>query len=111
MGIPVQWSDITGAKVIIETPLKDRIIDPSQGSHFFHNMVSARSGYFTIPLRGSSFVDFEWILSRQAYSETGPIHRYRFDDPLTVLIDGRSAEGVILKGSVRDGGTCRSRRV
>ncbi|HIG99997.1 MAG TPA: hypothetical protein HA258_05390, partial [Thermoplasmata archaeon] len=45
LGIPVIWSDIAGVKVIIETPFKERAIDPSQGSHFFHDLISSQVGY------------------------------------------------------------------
>src|SRR5262249_744173 len=37
LGIPVNWSQICGAKVIVETTLEDFLVEPSQGSHFFQN--------------------------------------------------------------------------
>ena len=45
LGIPIQWSDIAGVKVIVETPFSERTLEPSQGSHFFHDMVSSQIGY------------------------------------------------------------------
>ena len=45
LGIPIIWSDIAGVKVIIEIPFKERAIDPSQGSHFFHDLISSQVGY------------------------------------------------------------------
>ena len=39
LGIPVKWSQISGVQVMVETALKDFNIDPSQGTHFFHNIL------------------------------------------------------------------------
>ena len=48
-GIPVTWSDISKAQVIVEQGLKDYPLDASLGSHFFHNVTSMKVGYFAIP--------------------------------------------------------------
>ena len=48
LGIPVTWEQISGAKVIVESGLKDMRVQPSQGSHFFQNLTSFRVGYFTV---------------------------------------------------------------
>ena len=48
IGIPVAWHQISGARVIVEVPAKDLPMEPSQGTHFFHNMTSAGIGYFSL---------------------------------------------------------------
>ena len=48
LGIPVNWKQISKAKVIVEYATEDFNIDPSFGSHFFQNVISLRIGYFTI---------------------------------------------------------------
>ena len=40
LGVPVQWGDISEAKVIVECSLEDFRVDPSQGTHFFQNLTS-----------------------------------------------------------------------
>ena len=40
LGIPVRWADIAGVGAIVETEMKPRHIDASQGSHFFQNLTS-----------------------------------------------------------------------
>jgi hypothetical protein len=40
LGIPVEWGQISGAKAIVEATLPQMNIEPSQGSHFFHNISS-----------------------------------------------------------------------
>jgi DNA-binding NarL/FixJ family response regulator len=38
LGIPVQWSQIAGARIIIEASPEGYNVDPSQGTHFFHRV-------------------------------------------------------------------------
>ncbi len=58
LGIPVKWSQISNAKAIIEVGLKDFQVDASQGTHFFHNLMSMNVGYFSIPYNaGNDFLD------------------------------------------------------
>jgi CheY-like chemotaxis protein len=44
LGVPVRWAQINKAKVIVETGLEDFIIEASQGTHFFHNIVAMQVG-------------------------------------------------------------------
>jgi hypothetical protein len=48
LGIPVNWQQISNARVIVECGLPDMKVTPSQGSHFFQNLTSFRIGYFTV---------------------------------------------------------------
>ncbi len=98
LGIPVKWDQISGARVMIETGFKDFRVTPSQGTHFFQNLISFRIGYFTVnsQLR-NGFIDWKW-LRRQPSAREGKYTRHlRFDRPLTVKMNGRNNKGVILK--------------
>ncbi|MCF8335071.1 MAG: phosphoenolpyruvate synthase, partial [Bacteroidales bacterium] len=58
LGIPVKWGQISQARVIVESGLNNYRIDPSQGTHFFHNLTSFRVGYFTVnPYIGEGHYD------------------------------------------------------
>jgi hypothetical protein len=46
-GIPVNFGQISGAKVIVESALPETSSMLSQGSHFFHNITSFRVFYFS----------------------------------------------------------------
>lgn len=101
LGIPVTWEQISGARVIVESGLKDIKITPSQGSHFFQNLTSFRVGYFTVnPEAGDGFVDWEWLRSQPAEREAAFVRHLRFRDPLVVKINGKQQRGVILKPGV-----------
>ena len=98
LGIPVKWSQISGVKVVVEASQPNMNVDPSQGSHFFQNMTSLRIGYFTVPLdRNHGFIDWPWLETLPAVTETTYLKHVRLAAPLTVMIDGRKSQGVILK--------------
>ena len=97
IGIPVVWHQISGARVIVEVPAKDLPIEPSQGTHFFHNMTSAGIGYFS--LGGSSEKEFvRWeLLEALPGEEIAPgVRHVRLAHPLSVRMDGQTQQGVIL---------------
>jgi CheY-like chemotaxis protein len=98
LGIPVNWSQISGVKVIVEASLDNMNVDPSQGSHFFQNMTSLRIGYFTVPLNNPDCkLDWAWLDRQTAAKETQHLRHIRLEKPLEVQIDGRLGQGVIFK--------------
>jgi CheY-like chemotaxis protein len=98
LGIPIKWSQISGVKVVVEASQPNMNVDPSQGSHFFQNMTSLRIGYFTVPLdRAHGFIDWPWLEALPAAAETEHLKHVRLEEPLSVMIDGRTSQGVILK--------------
>jgi hypothetical protein len=98
LGIPVRWPQISAARIIIESGLKNYRIDPSQGTHFFQNLTSFRIGYFTInPYINEGFYDVEFLNSLQVSYEDEHIRHIRFDKPLEIMVDGKTHKGVILK--------------
>ncbi len=98
LGIPVNWNQIAGARVIVESGFRDFIVKPSQGTHFFQNLTSCNVGYFTVnPEAGEGFVDWEWLGAQPALTETPYARHIRFDAPLEIKMNGKSGEGVIFK--------------
>ncbi len=96
LGIPVMWGDIAGAKVIVETPAQDRSIEPSQGSHFFHDMISSQSGYM-ITKEGEGDIDWEWLEEQESVEDLEYIKHVRSEKPLEIRLDGKSGKGIIIK--------------
>jgi CheY-like chemotaxis protein len=98
LGIPVVWTQISNAKIIVEAGLKDFHVDASLGSHFFHNITSMNIGYFNVPYgTGSGFVDWTWLKQHKPSSSTHHFNHVRFDKPMTVLMDGRKGVSLIYK--------------
>jgi CheY-like chemotaxis protein len=103
LGIPVAWEQISGARAIVEAGLPGFKVEPSQGSHFFQNLVSFDVGYFTVDSDGADgFVDWEWLSEQPAASEGSTVRHLSFREPLLVKVNGRLHEGVIFKPGLGD---------
>jgi hypothetical protein len=98
LGIPVKWGQIAGAKVIIEATLPNMIIEPSQGSHFFHNITSFRVSYFYHYHGARPRINWKWLNAQAVEAETEFIRQVRLEHPLLVKVDGRSGRGGIWYG-------------
>jgi CheY-like chemotaxis protein len=98
LGIPVEWDEISGARVIVEAGFRDFRVIPSQGSHFFQNLMAFQVGYFTVnPDAGEGSVDWEWLGKRPAIEERDCVRHLRFDESLLVVMNGKAREGMIFK--------------
>lgn len=98
LGIPVKWPQISAARLIVESGIKNYRIDPSQGTHFFQNVTSFRVGYFTInPFLKEGFYDVEYLNRLSTVFEDEYVRHVRFDTPLEIMIDGKRHIGVIMK--------------
>lgn len=98
LGIPVIWSDINGARVIMEVDLEDFQVDHSQGSHFFHNISSAGIPYFFIPHNAESdFLDWDWLEELPTVTETTFFRHVSTETPLTVIANGKKRSGKVIK--------------
>jgi hypothetical protein len=98
LGIPVEWDEISGARVIVEAGFRDFRVTPSQGSHFFQNLMAFQVGYFTVnPDAGEGSVDWAWLTAQPAAEEHGCVRHLRFDDSLLVVMNGKAREGMIFK--------------
>ena len=104
LGIPVTWEQISGAKAIIEADFKEISVEPSQGSHFFQNIISFMVGYFTVNLEKKiGSLDWKWLLEQKPV-ETMEFTRYlRFKNPLIIKMNGHKNKGVILKPENQNG--------
>ena len=98
LGIPVSWDQVSGAQVIVEAGFRDLVVTPSQGTHFFENLVSNGIGYFTVnPERGDGALDWDWLAARPAETERAAVRHLRLESPLTVRMQGHRGEGWILR--------------
>lgn len=97
LGIPVDWSDIAGAKAIVEAALPSFTVEASQGSHFFHNISSFQVVYFSILRSEQNNLDWTWLNEQPAKTETNFVRHVELKFPLRIKVDGRTGKGVILK--------------
>ena len=98
LGIPVEWDEISGARAIVEAGFRDFRVTPSQGSHFFQNLTAFQIGYFTVnPDAGEGSVDWQWLSDQPAIEEDGCVRHLRFNEPLHVVMNSRTSQGMIFK--------------
>ena len=98
LGIPVSWSDISNVKVIVETALENFNIKPTQGTHFFQNIISKGIGYINITLnKKESFIDWKWLNNKKSESGLNLVRHIRLKTPIKVKLDGRVGRAIVFK--------------
>jgi hypothetical protein len=97
LGIPIRWAGISGARVVVEAAQDNVRVELSQGSHFFHNVMSLGVKYFNLSLSGLRRIDWDWLARQPAVEETRFFRHLSLHSPLLVKVDGRTSRGVILK--------------
>ena len=99
LGVPVVWSDISEARVIVECSLPTFRVDPSQGTHFFQNLTSFNAGYVNVDPFGrpDDSVDLSSLDSLPAEDETVYLRHVRLPRPLRICVDGFAGKAFIGK--------------
>jgi hypothetical protein len=97
LGIPVEWGQIAGAKVIVESTLFGINVELSQGSHFFHNLSSFNVSYFSLNYDGEFIIDWDWLNEQKVARETNFVKHVKLNSPLKIKVDGKTSRGVIKK--------------
>ncbi|MEE4175893.1 MAG: PEP/pyruvate-binding domain-containing protein [Bacteroides sp.] len=96
IGIPVVWSQISNARIIVEVSLENFPLDASLGSHFFHNVISMNVGYFSVKHNDLiDFVNWEALKSAPVIEKTRFFRHVRFDKPLEIVMDGKKRTSLI----------------
>ncbi|PKN77823.1 MAG: hypothetical protein CVU48_10305, partial [Candidatus Cloacimonetes bacterium HGW-Cloacimonetes-1] len=92
LGIPVVWSQISNAKVIVEVVLPNMSIEASHGSHFFHNLFSMNVGYLTVWDKAKNdYMDWEWLDSQVTVTAKQYFTVKKTSLLLKILFDGKNA--------------------
>jgi hypothetical protein len=101
LGIPVNWGQISNAKVIVEISLENFPLDSSLGSHFFHNVTSMNIGYFSV-LDSSpvEFIRWDILKQQQLIHKTNYFRHVRFEKPLRVVMNGLQKTSAIIDNTL-----------
>jgi len=97
LGVPIQFGQISQSRVIVESGIKGFDIPPSQGTHFFHNVVAMNIGYFSVPYQseGLDFINWELLSSIKKIGKWKYFKHLRSAKPLSVKMDGKTGEAII----------------
>jgi hypothetical protein len=96
LGIPVDWSQISGAKAIVESTLPEMNVELSQGSHFFHNLSSFQTSYFMVQHAARWGINWPWLNQQTIIRETNLVRHVRVVGGITIKVDGCSMRGLVL---------------
>lgn len=94
LGIPVQWRDISAVQAIAEVELDDVRVDPSQGSHFFHNITTLGINYLTVGRAKGDRIDWDFLRALPVTNCTKHATHISLDKPLVLKVDGRTGRSV-----------------
>ena len=108
LGIPVDWGQISNARVIVEASPKGYDVEPSQGTHFFQNITALKVVYLTLPtdklsVDGEEFLDLPWLDAHTAHQETEHLRWLQLSEPVTTVLEGRHGRGIIAKPGAEAG--------
>ncbi|SHJ41610.1 PEP/pyruvate-binding domain-containing protein [Halodesulfovibrio aestuarii] len=99
LGVPVIWNDISGVSAIVEAYTEHLRVEPSQGSHFFHCITTLGINYVMITNSNDEFIHWEWLTTIPVHYKGKFITHIRFESPITIKVDGRTAECTMLRPS------------
>ncbi len=92
LGIPVNWSQICNAKLIVEVVLPNMSIEASHGSHFFHNLFSMNVGYLTVWDKAKNdYLDWTWLHDLPTVKEGKYFCVKKNPHKMKILFDGKNA--------------------
>jgi len=95
LGIPVEWSQVSGARVLVEATTPEMNVELSQGAHFFHNMTAFQIFYFAINHAGPYRINWGRLDRLETVERTDYVRRVTLAKPLKIKVDGRRGRGVI----------------
>ena len=96
LGVPVKWTHISEAKVIVECNLPNFNVEPSQGTHFFQNITSLGVGYLTVDtVYGDGMVNDEAISALECVHDGEFVKLYKAPETLVGYIDRSSGKAIV----------------
>jgi hypothetical protein len=98
LGIPVAWNDISGVSAIVETASAQLRVEPSQGSHFFHNITTLGINYIMMSGREGERFDWQWVEGHEVVASGDQVVHVRLATPMVIKVDGRNSHCAITPG-------------
>jgi len=111
LGVPVHYSEISHAEVIVECSHGDFTPELSYGTHFFGDMVVSKMIYIPLFLEKRDYLNRRFLESDRNSREKDGVRLIEVNEGLDVFVDGQSRTGIILRRRVPlKAGTGGSRR-
>jgi hypothetical protein len=71
--------------------------DPSQGSHFFHNITTLGITYATVSEDDSDYINWDWVKAQPVVNETAYVAHVKLGSPFVLKADGRNSRCVMYR--------------
>ncbi len=94
-GVPAAWNQISGARVIVEIQKRGQETEFSGGSHFYRDMTSSETCYFSVGLDDPNMIDWNFISRQEKMAKGVHVTHVRSRDSLSVKVDGKSGRGIV----------------
>ena len=95
VGIPVSYAQVDGARLIAEVATPGLRVQPSQGTHFFHNVVAGSLFYLMIDPSRGDVASLEWLRAQPNRAKTELARLITLDPGLSVRVQGQERLGVV----------------
>jgi hypothetical protein len=80
---------------IIETGSDKLKAEPSQGSHFFHNIIALGINYITVREHGDDFLHWNALTCLPRIDQTEFVVHARATEPLALKVDSHNSSTVV----------------
>ena len=97
VGIPVSYAQVDGARLIAEVASPSLRVAPSQGTHFFHNVVAGSLFYFMVDEARGDRLDLAWLRAQPNQAATRHARLLSISPGLSVRVLGQDRVGVVYR--------------
>jgi hypothetical protein len=98
VGVPVNFAQIDQAMLVAEVSTRRLNFEPSQGTHFFHNMISRDLFFLTIDTRRGHRLDLEWLRAQPNSADTKLVKHIKLSPGAHIRADARRKLGIVYRG-------------
>jgi len=99
LGVPVHYSEIAGAAVIVEMAAEGFSPELSYGTHFYADMVASGILYLSYDPQQGDRLNRKLIEAHLAEDSNGDVFHLYFAEGLDVYVDGQGRRGIIAIGA------------
>jgi len=97
VGLPVTFAQIDQALLVAEISTKRLSVEPSQGTHFFHNMVSRDLFFMTLDTRRDHILDLQWLQDQPGAGGTERVKHIVVKQGMSIRVDARKRTGIVYR--------------
>jgi hypothetical protein len=95
VGVPISYPLVSNAKLIAELSTNQMRVEPSQGSHFFHNVVSGGLYYLTVDDDKGGLINLTWMRAQKNISATKWARHLFLPDGMSIRVNGKTRQALM----------------